>query len=243
MGITGDAAILRALLRGQPKGVSHAERLNRFYGPQAARYDSFRERLLQGRGELLDTLATLAPARARLLEMGAGTGRNLAFLGKRISQFEHIELVDLCAPLLGEARKRWANTPGVTVTEADATCYRPTEPLDAVYFSYALSMIPNWFSAMDNALAMLKPGGLLGVADFYVSRRHPAPGLIRHGGLTRLFWPAWFAHDGVHPSPDHLPYLQSRLETVLLEERRAKVPYLPIARVPYYVFVGRKAAD
>jgi len=30
--------------------------------------------------------------------------------------------------------------------------------------------IPDWFLAIDNALRILKPGGIIAVVDFYVSR-------------------------------------------------------------------------
>jgi hypothetical protein len=30
---------------------------------------------------------------------------------------------------------------------------------------------------------------------------------------------------------------------VHFEERRAKIPYIPFLRAPYYTFVGRKRAD
>lgn len=243
MSLRQDARVLWTLLRGQPAGGSHAERLNRFYGPQATRYDAFRDRLLHGRGDLLTALAGYLPPRGgRLIELGAGTGYNLGYLGGRIESLESAELIDVCAPLLAQARQRWAGHPQVTVREADATRYRPVVPADAVYFAYALTMIPDWFAAIDNAVRMLKPGGVLGVVDFYVSRSHPAPGRVRHGALARHFWPAWFGHDGVHPSPDHLPYLMSRLAPLRVDERRAPVPYLPGLRVPYYLFVGRKPA-
>ena len=131
--------------------------------------------------------------------------------------------------------------PNVRVIEADAVRYTPAEPVDCVLFSYSLTMMPDWFRAVDNAVSMLAPGGVLGVVDFHVSRAHPAPGRVRHGAATRIFWPLWFARDGVHLSPDHLPYLQSRLETLICEERRGRVPCLPGLRVPRYLFVGRKA--
>lgn len=101
-------------------------------------------------------------------------------------------------------------------------------------------MIPDWFAALANAEAILKPGGTIGVADFYVSRKHPAEGLARHPWLTRAFWPLWFSADHVFVSPDHLPFLRHRFQMIALREARAKVPYLPLARVPYYVFIGRK---
>jgi S-adenosylmethionine-diacylgycerolhomoserine-N-methlytransferase len=161
-------------------------------------------------------------------------------LGEGLGRVAWLELVDLCTPLLEQARQRWAGQPKVRVVEGDACRYRPGMPPDAVYFSYALSMIPDWTTAVDNALAMLPGDGLLGVADFYVSRPHPAPQRVRHGAFTRTFWPLWFGHDGVHPSPDHLPYLESRLDLLKLHEGRARVPYLPGMRVPYYVLLGRK---
>lgn len=149
-------------------------------------------------------------------------------------------MIDLCRPLLVIAKARNAGKANVVVTEADATTYRPTEPVDCAYFSYALTMIPDWKRAIDNAIAMLKPGGLLGVVDFYVSRAQRRPGMARHGWLSRSFWPSWFRHDGVHLSPEHLPSLGQRLETLHLGEHRAALPYIPSLRAPYYLFVGRK---
>jgi S-adenosylmethionine-diacylgycerolhomoserine-N-methlytransferase len=250
MGIPGisslaaDARVLWTLARGRRRGADQAASLNAFYGPQAADYDAFRERLLHGRATLLRHLDQRLGLGARLVELGAGTGRNLAFLEQervgRARELGRVDLVDLCAPLLAQARRRWAGYPNVHCIEADACHYRPAEPVDAVYFSYALTMIPDWRAAVANALTMLRPGGLLGVVDFYVSADHPAPGRVRHGALTRRFWPAWFGHDGVHPSPEHLPWLEGCIEVLELSEGRGAVPYLPGLRVPYYVLVGRK---
>ncbi len=235
-----DARILFHLLRGASGGGSHAERLRRFYGPQADAYDAFRERLLHGREELVTHLP--AGPGATVVELGGGTGRNLDFFGARLDGFARAEVVDLCAPLLEIARSRIAGRSNVRIVEADATAYRPDRAVDCVYFSYALTMIPDWFRAIDNALGMLAPGGTLGVVDFYVSQPHAERGRAQHGAVTRTLWPLWFHHDGVHLSPDHLPYLRARLDTVYLAERRAPLPYVPGLRVPYYVFVGRKTA-
>jgi len=103
--------------------------------------------------------------------------------------------------------------------------------------------MPDWFKAIDRAYANLKPGGTIGVADFYVSRKWPAPGMKRHSGFTRHFWRTWFSWDNVFLSPDHLAYLQSRFETLHVKEGRGKIPYLLGLSAPYYVFVGRKAND
>jgi len=238
---SGDVQVLFRLLQGQSRGGSHAERLEAFYGPQAEHYDAFRERLLHGRALLMELLAP--PPDAEVVELGAGTGRNLEFLGGRLASLRNIDLVDLCPALLSQARKRTRGLANVRVIEADAVGYRPAGKVDAVYFSYSLTMIPDWQGALRNAIAMLKPGGRLGVVDFYVSEANPEPGLARHGTLARWFWPRWFGHDGVHPGPAHLTTLRRLLPAHRLYEGLGRVPYLPGLRVPYYVFVGEVPGD
>jgi len=238
--LKNDTAVLRQMLRGMPKSASHAQNLQSFYGAQAQDYDRFRERLLRGRETLIARLLAQLPAQARVVELGGGTGRNLDFFGDRLGDIASFDLVDLCPALLDRARQRIARFPQVRMIEADATTYAPSAPVDCVYFSYSLTMIPDWRVALANALAMLKPGGLLGVVDFYTSAAQPAPGLARHGAFTRYFWPRWFAHDGVRLNPAHLATLRADLPQHELSEHRAAVPYLPLIRVPYYVLVGRK---
>jgi S-adenosylmethionine-diacylgycerolhomoserine-N-methlytransferase len=230
MSVFAEARTLLQLARGRAARGTHAERLQSFYAPQAMHYDVFRERLLHGREELIGRLA--APAGGMVVELGGGTGRNLEYFGARLLSFASVEVVDLCPALLEQARWRCARWPDVAaVVEADATSYRPARPVDCVYFAYSLTMIPEWRAAVDNALAMLRPGGVLGIVDFYA-----AP----HPSLARSFWQSWFSHDGVHLDPRHLPYLLAHTEPVCGKVCRAAVPYLPGLRVPYYFFIGRK---
>jgi S-adenosylmethionine-diacylgycerolhomoserine-N-methlytransferase len=233
--LPADLKTLWRMARGARGGGSHAERLERFYRPQAESYDAFRERLLQGRSELIELLAP--PEGALIVELGAGTGNNARHFGSRLSGFEAVELVDLCPALLEQARRRWAHEARVKVIEADATHYRPQRPADRVYLSYSLTMMPQWRAALENAVAMLKPGGLLGVVDFELPR-----GDCLAGRCACEFWRRWFAHDGVHLDRAHVETLQSLTETVTLRESSAALPYLPGLRVPYYIFVGRKPA-
>ena len=241
-----DSRILLHLLRGhRSMGGSHAERLQDFYAPQAAEYDRFREKLLQGRRELIEKLAPLPGD--TVVELGGGTGRNIEYFGARLLSLAKFELVDLCPALLQLAERRAKQWPAlVKIVQADATTYKPTtiggRGVDRVYFSYSLTMIPEWRRALNNAVRMLRPGGLIGVVDFHVSAENPPFGLTRHTWLTRQFWPRWFRHDGVRLCADHLPELISRTEPVHCEERFATLPYLPGLQVPYYIYVGRKAA-
>ena len=45
---------------------------------------------------------------------------------------------------------------------APMTTWQSIEAYDIATCSYSLSMIPDWYAAIDNALANLKPGGQLG---------------------------------------------------------------------------------
>jgi S-adenosylmethionine-diacylgycerolhomoserine-N-methlytransferase len=224
-----DLRVLAAMARGQARSGSHAEKLEAFYAPQAADYDAFRARLLHGREELVRRLAL--PYAALVAELGAGTGATAALFKRRMSRIWRFDLVDLCPSLLAQARARFAGSRNVRVVESDVLAYRPAAPLDAVYFSYSLTMMPEWKRALEHALTMLKPDGLVGIVDF-IAPREP---------LGRRFWTGWFAHDGVRLDRAHLDALRARTETVYLREGRAQVPYLPLLKVPYYVYVGRTA--
>jgi S-adenosylmethionine-diacylgycerolhomoserine-N-methlytransferase len=241
MSLISDLRILYHLTLKPVRGKDHAARMESFYAGQAAAYDDFRRRLLRGRQELWNAIHV--PAQAVWVDMGGGTGSNIEYFGPRLEQLSRLYVVDLSHSLLDIAKQRihqqgWSN---VETVEADATIFQPANgPVDVVTFSYSLTMIPDWFSAIDNALTMLKPGGQIGVVDFYVSRKYPSDGLKRHGWFTRSFWPTWFAGDNVFPSSDHVPYLHRHFDPIHFEEHLARVPYLPLVRTPYYTFVGRK---
>ena len=228
-----DARVLWRLLRGQPNRGCHAERLQAFYAPQADRYDAFRASLLHGRQVLIDSLEISAGA--RVVELGCGTGSSLERIGEKIGSLASLQMVDLCPALLDLARQRAARYANVQVVEADATFWQPEEPVDIVFLSYALTMIPDWSAVIANAHAMLRPGGRIGLVDFHL----PTPG----GALSNFFWRNWFGHDGVHLSSEHLPALRSRFVERRCHELRAGVPYLPGFRAPYYLFVGERSAE
>jgi S-adenosylmethionine-diacylgycerolhomoserine-N-methlytransferase len=243
MGVLADLKILYHMALKPVRGESHAERLESFYAGQAAGYDDFRRRLLQGRESLIKQLPL--DDQAVWVDMGGGTGANLEFVGPRLDRLKHVYVVDLSASLLkvAEQRSREQGWTHVSACVADATTFCPPEPADVVTFSYSLTMIPDWFAAIDNALAMLRPGGRIAVVDFYVGRKYPPSDQVRHGWFTRNFWPVWFASDNVFPSSEHLPYLLRHTTRERLEEHRGRIPYLPFVRAPYYIYVGRKSSN
>ena len=223
------------------RGETHQQRLDSFYRAQAADYDAFRAKMLHGRDELF---AALPLAEGDVwVDLGAGTGENATRVGDRLKTLKKVYQVDLSTALQEQAKQRieregWKN---VETVYADATTFTPPEgQADVVTFSYSLTMIPDWFAAIQNALRILRPGGTIGVVDFYVSRKHPAEGLKRHGWFSRTFWPVWYAINNVFVGYEHLPYLHHFFETVQTVEARGKVPHVPFLKTPYFWFIGRK---
>lgn len=239
MSLTSDLRMLYRLAFTPIRGLTHQERLESFYRDQAHGYDAFRERLLHGRKQLFESL--IVPQSGHWIDFGGGTGRNLEFWSDRIHEIAKVTIVDLSPSLLAEAqlrksRNNWGN---VSLVQADATKVS-LEQADLVTFSYSLTMIPEWYLAIDHAVSLLRPGGTIGVVDFYVSRKYVEPSCRRHGWITRHLWPAWFATDNVYLNADHLPYLRSRTREVTLIESQGSVPFLPWLKVPNYQFIGVK---
>ncbi len=235
-----DLKTLSHLVRPASRSGVHADRLEHFYRGQAVGYDAFRARLLPGRREMVQSLG-LKPG-AVWVDLGGGTAHNLLHAGPALAQLQQVHVIDITPSLLAIARDRcrtqgWTN---VSIMESDATAVDlPDASADFVTCSYSLTMIPDWFAALDEALRLLKPGGIIGVVDFYVSRPAAAPH-VQHSTMTRCVWPWWFGHSHVALSPDHLPYLQRRFKPLSLVESRTPLPYVPFGRVPCYRFVGTK---
>jgi hypothetical protein len=60
---------------------------------------------------------------------------------------------------------------------------------------------------------------------------------------SRWFWPRFFAHDGVWLQPEVLPALLASGPTLALQQSAAALPYLPLARAPWFLWIGRPRAD
>jgi len=241
MGLWEDLRVLYEVNCKAIRGNTHAERLDSFYGPQARLYDGFREKFLHGRREMVANLP-FTP-QSIWVDLGCGTGSNLEYVAERIPELRQVYLVDLSESLLAVARERierhhWSN---VTVIRDDVSTWSLGERVaDMVTFSYSLTMIPDWFQAIAQAERMLKLSGVIGVADFYVSRKHPDRDRASHPRWVKAWWKYFFARDNVLLNEDHLPFLERRFETVWLEEGCRTIPYIPFPKVPYYGFIGRK---
>lgn len=232
-----DVRVLTQFLRGRGDSSDQAAMLDDFYGPQAHAYDRYRERLLPGRRAFMEALPLNAGS--RVIDFGAGTARHWLYVEDKLPALAHLDLVDLCTPLLDIARARFAGVPQVRATIGDATIWRTAEPADVIIFSFSLSMMPDWRAVLANALSQLKPGGVLGMVDFCTLPAQPPVPLRPLAPWTRWFWPRFFAHDGVWLRPEVLPALLASGPTLAMEQSAAALPYMPIARAPWFFWIGR----
>lgn len=201
--IHDDAVVLKSIwLSSLAKSGDHASRLEKFYGPQAKQYDSFRSKFLWGREPLLAACAARLEQKKVWVDLGGGTGENVLLMSKymNLADFDKIYVVDLCPSLCEVARKKLADIPNVHVVEGDATEFTPSEQTASlITFSYSLSMIPPFHAAVDRAVSYLHPeAGILGVADFFVSNKFDQLPLRQHSYLKRVFWQSIFDQDGIY---------------------------------------------
>jgi S-adenosylmethionine-diacylgycerolhomoserine-N-methlytransferase len=156
----------------------HGQAMDRMYRFQRHIYDASRHYYLLGRDRLLDQLQP--PHEGSILEIGCGTGRNLAGAATR---YKHAKLfgIDISQEMLKSAlttmQRLHQGTPARFAC-VDATSFNPELSLgqakfDRIYFSYTLSMIPDWQAALRHATSMLAPNGELHIVDFGQSEALP----------------------------------------------------------------------
>ncbi|WP_210300417.1 class I SAM-dependent methyltransferase [Rhizobium sp. BK512] len=175
------------------KSEEHADLMDGMYRYQRHFYDLTRKYYLLGRDRTIRNLDV--PQGGTLLEVGCGTGRNMALAHKHFPTAKLYGL-DISQEMLISARKTFATK--ATIPDfrvADATAYTPREfgaaGFDRILISYALSMIPDWERAVDASIAALNPGGQLHIVDFGQQEGLPA--------WFRRLLQAWLAKFHVTP--------------------------------------------
>ena len=168
--------------------------MDAIYARQRHFYDLTRKYYLLGRDRLIARLDV--PAGGTVLEVGCGTGRNLIAVAKRYPTARLYGL-DISEEMLTTARAKVAAAglgERIVLRQADATDFDAqalfgVTTFDRVYFSYTLSMIPDWQAALRQGAAVT--GGALHLVDFGQQERLP-------GWFARMMF-AWLAKFDVAP--------------------------------------------
>lgn len=146
--------------------------MDKMYRYQRYFYDLTRKYYLLGRDRLIAEMKSSAGD--NVLEVGCGTARNLIILAKKYPGVNFFGL-DASAEMLKTAQAKIdaQNIKNITLRTAlaDAFTFDKTfelnDKFDAVFFSYAVSIIPPWKESIENALENLKPQKTLYIVDFY----------------------------------------------------------------------------
>jgi S-adenosylmethionine-diacylgycerolhomoserine-N-methlytransferase len=142
--------------------------LRGYYRWHAHFYDATRWAFLFGRKPLIRMAADQIHPR-RILEVGCGTGRNLAELARC---FPHAEIVglDLSAEMLAKARAK-VELFGSRVTLLQRVYDAPVsggDPFDLIVFSYCLTMInPGYAEVLQLCTKDLAKEGHIALVDFH----------------------------------------------------------------------------
>ncbi len=151
------------------------EKMDNMYRYQRYFYDFSRKYYLLGRDKLIDQMEVKAGE--NILEIGCGTGRNLAILAKTYSNANFFGL-DASAEMLESSEKKFdkhsLKNVNVKLALADDFSFEKTfnlqDSFDTIFFSYSISMIPTWKESIATALNNLKNGRSIYIVDFYDQR-------------------------------------------------------------------------
>lgn len=151
-------------------------RMDAIYARQRHFYDLTRKYYLLGRDRLIARLDV--PKHGSVLEIGCGTGRNLIAVARRYPTARLYGL-DISEAMLTTARANVAKAGldnRIVLKRADATDFDAAAlfgqaQFDRVFFSYTLSMIPDWQAALAQGTAAT--GGTLSLVDFGQQERLP----------------------------------------------------------------------
>ena len=151
--------------------IEHGPLMDRVYRHQRHFYDVTRKYYLLGRDPMIAGLNP--PERGAILEIGCGTGRNLILAGEAYSGTSLFG-IDISHEMLATARRK-IEAAGlgkrVRLAYADAADFNPQalfarRHFDRIFISYAVSMIPQWQTVMQEAVSHLSPVGSLHIVDF-----------------------------------------------------------------------------
>lgn len=204
--------------------------LQRYYRLHALVYDATRWAFLFGRTEVLRRLPLASELKAagssgplRILEVGCGTGINLAYLARKYPEAQLVG-VDLSGDMLRKARTKLAryNDRVTLLEEPYQAGGNAGTDFDLVLFSYSLSMInPQWAEILDQARKDLRSGGMVAAVDFSDSKY---VGFRNH-----------MSRNHVMVTGHLLPGLRERFESMLDVERGVYLGWWK-----YMIFHGRK---
>lgn len=123
-------------------------------------------------GSLLRLLAATKPG-GRFLELGTGTGLSTAWLLDGLDQAATLVSVDVDPEVQAIARRHLGNDHRLNLVTADAAVFLREQRATSFDFIFADAM-PGKYEFLDEALALLRPGGLYVIDDMLPQPNWPS---------------------------------------------------------------------
>ncbi|MEO0860745.1 MAG: class I SAM-dependent methyltransferase [Pseudomonadota bacterium] len=147
--------------------------MDQIYRRQRFVYDVTRKYYLLGRDYALRELGP--DEDTHILEIACGTGRNLQQIDMRYPG-RNLYGLDISSEMLLSAEAKLGKR--AKLAQGDACAFNPSDlfgqaTFDRIVMSYCVSMIPQWQSAIKEAVNHLAPGGELHIVDFGDQTRMP----------------------------------------------------------------------
>jgi len=160
----------------------------------------------------------------QVLDVACGPGRNLPLLLDEVGPGGRVVGVDIAPAMLAKARSR---APDAELVEVDVSEGLPfgDAAFDAVISSFGLSCIPQISPALDEILRVLRPDGVLAVADARMVNWRPRP-------LGALVTAAVSPFNSWYPERDL---------AAMVAARGLAVEHLPVASEAFVLFRARHA--
>lgn len=164
-----------------------------------------------------------------VVDLGCGTGANLAPLARAVGPTGRVVGVDLSSGMLARARDRverhgWTN---VELVQSDVRTFAFPESVHGVVSTYALEMVPEHDAVVGRALSALAPGRRIAVGGLRRPEGWPE-WLIRLGELLNRPFGVSRAYEDVRP----WHALRKRTEGFHYEESFFGAVYLAVGMAP-----------
>ena len=205
-------------------GSSQSENMQQYYRLHAHIYEYTRWAFLFGRKKILSLLALKRQNDLHLMEIGCGTGYNLAALADAHPKMR-LTGIDVSPEMLAVAQKK------VAAFKDQIQLFRlvyGTEKIkpsiaipDIILISYCLTMInPGWEKVIATAARNLLPDGRVAVVDFHYS--------------PFSWFSKWMGYNHVRLDAQLVPLLKQQFETEYFEEIKAYGGLWT-----YFIFIGK----
>jgi ubiquinone/menaquinone biosynthesis C-methylase UbiE len=189
----------------------------------------------EGRAQVEHRRELLAGLRGRVVEVGAGNGRNFGFYPPEVDAVTAVEPEPYLRAL---ALQGAPDVPVAVNVVAGVAAALPLQDasFDAAVACLVLCSVPDQRAALDEIRRVLRPGGELRFLEHVQAERQPLRALLAFGDRSTL-WPRFAG--GCHPARDTLRTIEEAGYEIERVRRFDFSPGRPMPAVPHILGCAR----